>query len=91
MVRWGQASYNEASLSRVTSAFRPDIYREVLRSSESPVPEISSKIEGEGPESGAVPTMRGDLLLSSQMFMDGRPFHPDYIPGYVNGFQIRNV
>lgn len=91
MVRWGQVPYNEAGLSRVTAAFRPDIYREVLRSSESPVPEISSKIEGDGTESGAVPTTRGDLLLSSQMFMDGRPFHPDDIPGYVNGFQIRNV
>ncbi len=91
MVRWGQASYNEASLSRVTAAFRPDIYREILRSSGSPVPEISSKIEGEGPELGAVPTTKGDLLLSSQMFMDGRSFHPDDIPGYINGFRIRNV
>ena len=91
MVRWGQVPYDEASLSRVTAAFRPDIYREVLRSSVSPVPEISSKIEGKGPESGAVPTTRGDLLLSSQMFMDGRSFHPDDIPGYVNDFQIRNV
>jgi NitT/TauT family transport system ATP-binding protein len=91
MVRWGQVPYDEASLSGVTAAFRPDIYREVLRSSESPVPEISSKVEGEGPESSTVPTTRGDLLLSSQMFMDGRPFHPDDIPGYVNGFQIRNV
>jgi two-component system, oxyanion-binding sensor len=91
MVRWGQVPYDEASLSRVTAAFRPDIYREVLRSSQSPVPEISSKIEGEGPELGAVPTTRGDLLLSSQMFMDGRSFHPDDILGYVNGFQIRNV
>jgi NitT/TauT family transport system ATP-binding protein len=91
MVRWGQVPYNEASLLRVTAAFRPDMYREVLRSSESPVPEISSKIEGREPESGAVPTTRGDLLLSSQMFMDGRPFHPDNILGYVNGFQIRSV
>jgi NitT/TauT family transport system ATP-binding protein len=91
MVRWGQISYNETSLSRVTAAFRPDIYREILRSSESPVPEINSKIEGEGPELGAVPTTRGNLLLSSQMFMDGRPFHPDDVPGYVNGFQIRNA
>jgi two-component system, oxyanion-binding sensor len=91
MVRWGQVPYDEASHSRVTAAFRPDIYREVLRSSQSPVPEISSKIEEEGPELGAVPTTRGDLLLSSQMFMDGRSFHPDDILGYVNDFQIRNV
>jgi two-component system, oxyanion-binding sensor len=91
MVRWGQVSYDEASLSRVIKAFRPDIYQEVLRSSDSPVPQISSKIEGEGPGLGAVPTTRGDLLLSSQMFIDGHPFHPDDIPGYVNGFQIRNV
>jgi hypothetical protein len=54
-------------------------------------PEISSKIEGEGSGLGAVPTTRGGLLLSSQMFMDRRSFHPDDILGYVNGFQIRNV
>jgi NitT/TauT family transport system ATP-binding protein len=91
MVRWGQVSYNEASLLRVTTAFRPDIYREVLQSSETPVPEISSKVEGEGPGLSAVPTARGDLPLSPQMFMDGRSFHPDDIPGYVNGFQIHNM
>ncbi len=91
MVRWGQVSYDEASLSRVMTAFRPDIYREVLRSSETLVPEINSKVEGEGPESHVVPTTIGDLLLSPQMFMDGRPFRPDDLPGYINGFHMRSV
>jgi NitT/TauT family transport system ATP-binding protein len=74
MVRWGQVSYDEAGLSEVRTAYRPDIYRQVLRNSSSSIPSIDWKIEG------------GEL----EKFIDGRRFVPDGIPGYVAGFDIRN-
>jgi NitT/TauT family transport system ATP-binding protein len=74
MIRWGQVSYDEAGLSQVRAAYRPEMYREVLGNSRTSVPSIDSKVEGAEPEK----------------FIDGRRFVPDDIPGYVAGFEIRN-
>jgi NitT/TauT family transport system ATP-binding protein len=74
MIRWGQVSCDEAGLSQVRAAYRPEMYREVLGNSRTSVPSIDSKVEGAEPEK----------------FIDGRRFAPDDIPGYVAGFEIRN-
>jgi two-component system, oxyanion-binding sensor len=87
MVRWGQVAYDETSLSKVRAAYRPDIYRNVLGLSETPVPKIDSKVEGSG--AGTIPTTKGKMPLRPETFMDGRIFSPDRIAEYVTGFPIR--
>ena len=74
MMRWGQVAYDEAGLSHVRAAYRPDMYRDALGSSGVAVPAVDSRIEGTGAEK----------------FIDGRTFEPDDIPGYAAGFDIRN-
>jgi NitT/TauT family transport system ATP-binding protein len=74
MVRWGQVPYNEAGLSQVRTAYRPDMYRKVFDSSGMPAPSTDSKIEG----------------AEMDRFIDGQLFIPDNIPDYVEGFEIRN-
>jgi NitT/TauT family transport system ATP-binding protein len=74
MVRWGQVAYEEAGLSKVRQAYRPELYRQVLERSGTPVPSLDSRVEG----------------VEREQFIDGRSFAPDDIPGYVSGFEIRS-
>ncbi|EIM26702.1 CmpA/NrtA family ABC transporter substrate-binding protein [Microvirga lotononidis] len=49
MVRWGQVAYDQVGLSQVRSAYRPNLYREVLGPSAA-VPSADVRVEGAGPE-----------------------------------------
>jgi ABC-type nitrate/sulfonate/bicarbonate transport system substrate-binding protein len=72
MVRWGQAAYSLETSQRVSSAFRPDLYRNAL-GPRSDIPSDDRRIEGSATDDG---------------FIDGAVFDPQSIPGYLRGFNI---
>lgn len=72
MVRWGQAAYSLETSQQVSSAFRPDLYRNAL-GPRSDIPSDDRRIEGSATDDG---------------FIDGAVFDPQSIPGYLQGFNI---
>jgi two-component system, oxyanion-binding sensor len=75
MVRWGQVAYAPEAYRQVTSAFRPDLYRNAL-GSRADISVTDARIEGNA---------EGDV------FIDGATFDPEDIRGYVASFPIRNT
>ncbi|UXN58017.1 CmpA/NrtA family ABC transporter substrate-binding protein [Phyllobacterium zundukense] len=75
MVRWGQVAYAPEAYRQVTSAFRPDLYRNAL-GSRADISVTDARIEGNA---------EGDV------FIDGATFDPEDIRGYVARFPIRNT
>ncbi len=73
MVRWGQAAYSPETSRQVSSAFRPDLYRNAL-GSRSDIPSDDLRIEGSATDDG---------------FIDGAVFDSQNIPGYLQGFNIQ--
>ena len=75
MVRWGQVAYSPEAYRQVTSAFRPDLYRNAL-GSRADIPVTDVRIEGNAED---------------DVFIDGATFDPEDIRGYVASFPIRNT
>lgn len=75
MVRWGQAAYSLETSQQVSSAFRPDLYRNAL-GSRSDIPSDDLRIEGSATDDG---------------FIDGAVFDPQNFPGYLLGFDIASL
>lgn len=73
MIRWGQARFSSRAAEAAASAYRADLYRHALGSSNVPV-EPDIRVEGD---------MDGDR------FMDGHVFDPMDIEAYVHAFPVR--
>lgn len=73
MIRWGQTRFSREAAEAAASAYRTDLYRHALGSSNVPV-EPDIRVEGD---------MDGDR------FMDGHVFDPTDIEAYVRAFAVR--
>ena len=89
MVRWGQARYSPEGAAQAASAYRPDLYRDVLAASGVPAPAADMRIEG-NPEPASVAAAGGTIELAPDAFLDGRVFDPAAIADYIEGFPIRS-
>ncbi|SON55763.1 Nitrate transport protein NrtA precursor [Hartmannibacter diazotrophicus] len=88
MVRWGQIRFDERFVEATAKAFRPDLYREALAGSDTPIPAIDSKDEGTA-EASVVPTIDGTpLQIGPDLFCDGRVFKPSAIEAYIDSFEL---
>lgn len=73
MIRWGQADFSEGGARTAAAAYRPDLYRAALGTTNGPA-DADVRVEGVAP---------GDR------FMDDHIFDPDRIAAYVAAFPVR--
>lgn len=92
MVRWGQTKASPDAQAIARGCFRPDIYRDALRSSGLPVslPTTNAKVEGSLRGETSVGSSDGRLTLGPNQFFDGHIFDPDDAAGYLDGFQFHS-
>ena len=88
MVRWGQATLSAAGAAHAAAAYRPDIYRQALGASDTPIPGVDRKVEGNiAPIS--IPTLSGArMIVPPSPFIDGRTFDTERLGTYLSGFAI---
>ncbi|WP_320196720.1 CmpA/NrtA family ABC transporter substrate-binding protein [Agrobacterium rosae] len=72
MIRWGQAQFTPQAAEAAASAYRSDLYRNALGTSNAPQ-DADTRIEGD---------------RDGDRFMDGNVFDPGAIVDYVNGFAV---
>ncbi len=72
---WGVRG-TEAQLA-AQDAFRTDLYRQAMASSDSELPAASSKIEGSLTATTTAPGTTGGIVLEADCFFDGRVFDFD--------------
>ncbi|WVT77920.1 CmpA/NrtA family ABC transporter substrate-binding protein (plasmid) [Sinorhizobium chiapasense] len=82
MVRWGQVEHTAPHQRVAGNTYRPDIYRNALKTLGLAMPAASSKVEGalriETPVGSS-----GALTLGPDGFFDGNLFDPDRIEEYL--------
>ncbi len=87
MVRWGHVAHSKTHRQIAGNTYRPDIYREALKTLGIAMPSASAKVEGalriETPVGST-----GALTLGPDGFFDGSLFDPDDVDGYIAS-QIR--
>lgn len=88
MVRWGQVSYSSAGEQVARDSFRPDLYRKAVAALDpAPIlPSASAKVEGALDIATPAGASGPPLLLGPDNFFDDRPFDPDDIKSYLEGF-----
>lgn len=85
MVRWGLIEHSTKNIETAKEAYRPDIYRSALRSTDAAIPTANMKVEGALNVSTAVGST-GRLLLGPDGFFDDRIFDPDDLDAYLKQF-----
>jgi NitT/TauT family transport system ATP-binding protein len=87
MVRWGQASLAPQGIEAAAGAYRPDLYRQALAGSATPLPAADRKLEG-SVAPVEIETTSGPMVLRAAPFLDGRAFEPGRIADYIAGFPV---
>lgn len=83
MIRWGQLRASVDNEKRARASYRPDLYRQTLKSHGVAMPGGSSKVEGGLNTTTRVPSSDGTLMLGPDGFFDGVIFDPDHIDVYL--------
>lgn len=86
LVRWGFVAPSPEAEATAAAVFRPDLYRQALAASATPLPGASAKLEGALEAPLGVGTVRGRLMLGPDRFFDGRVFDPEAIEAYLASF-----
>ena len=87
MVRWGQVKHDPDNVRRAFETYRPDVYRQALRSLDVAMPSASAKIEGALLSETPVGSS-GSLTLGPDGFFDGGLFDPDAIDAYIDSQRL---
>ncbi|MDE1992215.1 MAG: ABC transporter substrate-binding protein [Rhizobiaceae bacterium] len=82
MVRWQQVAHSDAHQKVAGNTYRPDIYREALKSLGIAMPSASAKVEGALEVETPVGSS-GALTLGPDGFFDGNLFDPDRVEDYI--------
>lgn len=90
MARWGQAALTPQGLEAAASAYRPDLYRQALAASSTPLPRADRKVEG-SPVPIEIATTAGPMRLRAAPFLDGRVFDCERVADYIAGFPVTNA
>lgn len=83
MVRWGQLLHSPASVAIARETYRPDLYREALKSLGIALPVANAKVEGGLMTATPVGSAGASLVLGPDGFFDGGRFDPDLIDSYI--------
>jgi NitT/TauT family transport system ATP-binding protein len=83
MVRWDQVGFDLADAQKAARVFRPDVYRNALKSTGDDLPAANAKVEGSVSQLTQVGTQQGAITLSVNSFFDGRSFDPDRMESYL--------
>ncbi|NLR97155.1 ABC transporter substrate-binding protein [Rhizobium sp. P38BS-XIX] len=82
MVRWGQVAHSATHQQVAGNTYRPDIYREALKTLGVAMPSASAKVEGALRAETPVGSS-GALTLGPDGFFDGNLFDPDRVESYI--------
>ncbi len=88
MVRWGHVEHTRDHQQIAGSTYRPDLYREALKSLNVALPSANSKVEGALHSETPVGST-GALTLGPDGFFDGGLFDPDQVDAYIAGQKRR--
>jgi len=88
MRRWGQIDAGVDIEATVASVYRPDIYRDVAAALNLPHPTVCHKPEGHHAGSWALDGAAPPIVMSPDLFMDGRRFDPNRLDDYIAGFAV---
>jgi len=80
MVRWKQVEPSKERADIARSTFRPDIYRDAVRSLGIDVPLADAKIER---TTEAITDAKGEVVFGAEGFFDGKVFDPENVDDYV--------
>jgi two-component system, oxyanion-binding sensor len=86
MVRWHQIDFSAAHVDAVRQTYRPDLYRAALEPLNVSVPVNDSKVEGEHTSSRPIASSSGLVDYGPDGFFDDRPFDPEQLSAYIEGF-----
>jgi nitrate/nitrite transport system substrate-binding protein len=84
MLRWGQLSVPVDILAVARRVYRPDLYRQAARALGVVAPEQDMKSEGTHGTSWLLETADGTIRMGSDLFFDGREFHPEAVLSYLS-------
>lgn len=87
MVRWGLIEHTKENEQIAKQAYRPDIYRSALLTTDAAIPAANMKVEGALKVSTAVGST-GRLMLGPDGFFDDQIFDPDNLDTYLKQFSI---
>jgi len=88
MVRWGQLPAGTDLTAVARAVYRPDLYRAAAEVIGLPYPTIDEKTEGLHDAAWLLEEASAPIPMGSDLFMDGRPFDPGDVAGYLAGFEI---
>ncbi len=91
MIRWGQIEKPLDIAKTAGEIYRPDIYREAVKSLGIPVPTIDVKTEGTHAEPWTLEEATKPIVMGSDLFFNGDVFDPSNILSYIEGFEVKNL
>ena len=91
MIRWGQIDTPIDVLKTAGEVYRPDIYREAVKSIGIPVPAIDWKTEGEHAGPWTLTDATAPIEMGPDRFFNGAVFDPSQVLSYIDGFKVKNL
>ena len=91
MIRWGQIEKPLDIAKTAGEIYRPDIYREAVKSLGIPAPTIDVKTEGTHAEPWTLEEATKPIVMGSDLFFNGDVFDPSNILSYIEGFEVKNL
>lgn len=91
MIRWGQIEKPLNIAKTAGEIYRPDIYREAVKSLGIPAPTIDVKTEGTHAEPWTLEEATKPIVMGSDLFFNGDVFDPSNILSYIEGFEVKNL
>jgi ABC-type nitrate/sulfonate/bicarbonate transport system substrate-binding protein len=89
MQRWGQIGADVDVQALARTVYRPDIYRQAAASLALPSPLIDEKIEGAHDHPWTLDAATGAILMTADVFFDGKRFDPAQPLAYAESFAVK--
>ncbi|HAC60433.1 MAG TPA: nitrate ABC transporter [Rhodobiaceae bacterium] len=91
MIRWGQIETPIDIARTASEIYRPDIYREAVKSLGIPTPTVDMKTEGTHAEAWTLQDATAPIAMGPDLFFNGDVFDPSEILSYIDGFEVKNM
>ena len=91
MIRWGQIETPIDIARTASEIYRPDIYREAVKSLGIPAPTVDMKTEGTHAEAWTLQDATAPIAMGPDLFFNGDVFDPSEILSYIDGFEVKNM
>ena len=91
MIRWGQIETPIDIARTASEIYRPDIYREAVKSLGIPAPTVDMNTEGTHAEAWTLQDATAPIAMGPDLFFNGDVFDPSEILSYIDGFEVKNM